>query len=507
LIVMELLRPRRRVLVGLLVGAVASLLATLLAWWAGESLLFVGLLLLAVAVVGLGLGATAAAYAYVSAAVVIVVLTLLPREASDIGVGDAVRLAAFVLGAPVVVLMALQAERGRQQTARERDRSDLAERQAQDQRDAADDARRELNKALGRAERERARLEEVAEAIPEPLIVYDAELRGTYGNRATLRLLGRSFFERPIEEWGRIADPRDEHGQPLPREDWPQLRAQTEPYRGRLTVRVPLSGRDLLVNVEGTPIRGGGCVLLLRDVGKEEDERRRLSRFASFVAHELRNPLAVAKARIELARRDEGMAGRAAAHADRAHDSVDAAIAILERLELFSRADAGRLEARRERFELRPAIAASLERLRARGCEREVTIAMRGRPWVIGDQHLAEQAITNLLTNADRYSIPEGPIRIEVSGGDPVILRVVDAGPGIADDVAQLLFRDRVSSGRGLGLGLYLVNAMMQAQGGSARLEQRNPRAVFALRWKRASGAPSRSSAASASEASAPVER
>jgi hypothetical protein len=40
-----------------------------------------------------------------------------------------------------------------------------------------------------------------------------------------------------------------------------------------------------------------------------------------------------------------------------------------------------------------------------------------------------------------------------------------------------------VEAGRGLGLGLFLTDAMMEAQGGSVQLEQRQPAAVFALRW------------------------
>jgi signal transduction histidine kinase len=55
--------------------------------------------------------------------------------------------------------------------------------------------------------------------------------------------------------------------------------------------------------------------------------------------------------------------------------------------------------------------------------------------------------------------------------------------------VARKLFNDRVSAGRGLGLGLYLVQATMTAMGGSVQLEQRAPQAVFALRWARPSGA------------------
>jgi signal transduction histidine kinase len=247
-----------------------------------------------------------------------------------------------------------------------------------------------------------------------------------------------------------------------------------------------MSARDVLLDVEGTPLPGGGSVLLLRDVGKEVDARQRLSRFASFVAHELRNPLAVAKARIELAAREPELPARAADHGRRALESVDAAIAILERLELFSRAEGGRVEASMEPFRLRDAVGAAIERLWARGGEREVRVTDESDPTITGDRQLTELALTNLLTNADRYSHDGEPIEVEVEvGGDgSPMVRVRDAGPGIPDDVAERLFHDRVSSGRGLGLGLYLVRACMEAQGGSVALEVRQPGAVFVLSWR-----------------------
>ena len=341
-----------------------------------------------------------------------------------------------------------------------------------------------LREALEQVDRERERLVEVAQAIPEPLIVYGADGLGTFANNAALRVFGRSFFDRPLDQWARVVEPRDEGGRPLARDEWPQLRARSGPLRRRVLVRLPMSGRDLLVEVEGTPLPDGGAVLLLRDVGKEVDERRRLSRFASFVAHELRNPLAVAKARMELANRGRE-AGRGVDHGARALESVDAAIGILERLELFSRAEAGRLDAGQEPFDLREAVAAGMERLRAQGSEREVRVIAHGEPVVLGDRGLTEQAITNLLTNADRYSQPDEPVDVEIDGREAPLLRVRDAGPGIPDEVADVLFRERVGSGRGLGLGLFLVNAAMQAQGGSVRLEERRPRASFVLAWPR----------------------
>lgn len=471
----------RRVVIGALAGAVASAVSFLVAGSIDDAIVSV-LALLTVAIVGLTVGSVAALCTYAVGGVFLIGQAVVTPE-SVLDSGDVVRLAAFVLGAPLVVILALRLERERQATRLARDLSAASEQRAVGDRADAEEARRELQGALGLVEQERARLEEVAGAIPEPLVVYDSEGRGVYGNRAALRAFGRSFFDRSAEEWGRMAEPRDERGNRIAPDRWPQLVARQEPIRLRMQVRLPMTARDVLLDVEGTPLPGGGSVLLLRDVGKEVDERQRLSRFGSFVAHELRNPLAVAKARIELAAREPELPQRAAEHGRRALESVDAAIAILERLELFSRAEAGRVEAANEPFRLRDAVLAAVERLRARGSEREVRLVDETDPTINGDRQLTEQALTNLLINADRYSHEGAPIEVRVGTGAVPEVRVCDAGPGIPDEVGNQLFHDRVASGRGLGLGLYLVRACMEAQGGSVLLEERQPRAVFVLRW------------------------
>jgi signal transduction histidine kinase len=472
---------------GAAAGVAAAVASWLLALGTASAAPYIVMVVLVITLIGLSLGAIAALCAYVAAGVILLVGAL-PASGASMAEPDVVRLVVFAFGSPVVIVLGLRSEwQQRANRAVQRASSDAEER-ANQLRLAADAARHEARDALDQVERERARLQEVAQSIPEPLIVYGAEGIGTFANDAALRIFGRSFFDRPLDEWARVAEPRDEEGRQLSRDEWPQLRARSAPLRTRVLVRLPMSGRDLLVDVEGTPLPDGGAVLLLRDVGKEVDERRRLSRFASFVAHELRNPLAVAKARIELANRGRPP-GRGVDHGMRALESVDAAIGILERLEMFSRAEAGRLEAEQEPFDLREAVDAGVERLRVQGSEREVLVVARGRPVVLGDRGLTEQAITNLLTNADRYSVPDAPIEVELDGGDAPLLRVRDAGPGIPDDVADVLFRERVGSGRGLGLGLFLVNAAMRAQGGTVRLEERRPRAAFVLAWPRGAAA------------------
>lgn len=481
---MNILVPDRSAVAGAVIGVGTALVAAAVGVLAGIETPYAVFLVLAVAASGLVVGPRAALWAYLAGGALLLFFALRRLDGRSVEVDEVIRLGAFVLGTPIIVYLVHRAAASRSLADQALAGSRAAEERVEAERQHLVEARREVDAALIAAERERARLEEVAEAIPEPLVVYDDQLQGTYGNRAALRLFGRSFVERPLDEWGRATEPRTENGQALERDEWPQVVAQSEPVRRRLVLRIPMSGRDVLVDVEGTPIPGGGAVLMLRDVGKEEDERRRLSRFASFVAHELRNPLAVAKARIELAKRDPELPERAAAHGARALESVDAAIAILERLELYSRADSGRIEAAHEEFELGPALGAAIERLRARGSERDVRVSLAAGVRIVGDRQLSEQAITNLLMNADRYATPGTPIHVEVNPGtEQVALSVRDEGPGVGDDVAERLFRDRVSAGRGLGLGLYLVHATMAAMGGSVQLASRRPGAIFVLRW------------------------
>lgn len=476
-------RDVRNAVLGAVLGGVAAAMSLWLASSTAQSAPYVVLVVLIITLVGLSLGAIPALSAYVVAGVILLVASL-PPPGESMTEPELVRLMVFAFGSPVVIVLGLRSEWQQRADRAARRASGAAEEGANQARLGADAARLQVRDALEQVDRERARLVEVAQAIPEPLIVYGPDGLGTFANGAALRVFGRSFYDRPLDEWARVAEPRDERGKPLPRDEWPQLRARSGPLQQRVLVRLPMSGRDLLVDVEGTPLPDGGAVLLLRDVGKEVDERRRLSRFASFVAHELRNPLAVAKARMELANRGRE-AGRGVDHGARALESVDAAIGILERLELFSRAEAGRLDASQEPFDLREAVDAGVERLQAQGSEREVRVTAHGDPVVLGDRGLTEQAITNLLTNADRYSQPDAPVDVEIDGRDAPLLRVRDAGPGIPDEVAEVLFHERVGSGRGLGLGLFLVNAAMQAQGGTVRLEERRPHASFVLVWPR----------------------
>jgi two-component system phosphate regulon sensor histidine kinase PhoR len=104
---------------------------------------------------------------------------------------------------------------------------------------------------------------------------------------------------------------------------------------------------------------------------------------------------------------------------------------------------------------------------------------------VLGDPRLIEQVIVNLLHNAIKYVPEGGEIRIVWEPGQganlgDVVLRVVDQGPGIAEEHLPRLFERfyRVDAGRarevgGTGLGLAIVKHIVLAHGGNIAVRSR----------------------------------
>jgi signal transduction histidine kinase len=95
------------------------------------------------------------------------------------------------------------------------------------------------------------------------------------------------------------------------------------------------------------------------------------------------------------------------------------------------------------------------------------------------DRMRIEQVLANLVSNAVRYAPEETEIRIAARrDGDEVLLSVADQGPGIAEEDARQLFRpfsrlQRDAKVPGMGLGLYLSKAIVEAHGGRLWVESR----------------------------------
>jgi signal transduction histidine kinase len=112
--------------------------------------------------------------------------------------------------------------------------------------------------------------------------------------------------------------------------------------------------------------------------------------------------------------------------------------------------------------------------------ERE-RVTLRTSPQAITafvDPERIERVLTNLLSNALKYSPPDSPVQVEVHQGEgEIVVAVVDHGAGIPNDQLPQLFQrfarieGRAGDPGGLGLGLYIVRLIVEAHGGRVRAE------------------------------------
>ena len=193
----------------------------------------------------------------------------------------------------------------------------------------------------------------------------------------------------------------------------------------------------------------------------------------SNVSHELRTPLqAIAGMGETLAERGEHLEAssqkllveRINANASRLRDRI-------ETLLTYSRFESGQTEPDRRTFDLSELAEDVRDRLD--GIDQKPAIEVRGATgaWVDADPRLMEHVLENLVTNALQHAGPEVTIVVDVVD-DQVCLRVCDTGPGLTDDeiarATQRFYRGGDPNQRhasGLGLGLSLVSAIVEAHG------------------------------------------
>ena len=106
-----------------------------------------------------------------------------------------------------------------------------------------------------------------------------------------------------------------------------------------------------------------------------------------------------------------------------------------------------------------------------------ITLDVHEVPMVAADPDKVTQVVTNLVENAVRHGAGDVAVTIEPDPADPayVAITVVDEGEGIPEELRQRVFTKfwTASSGGGSGLGLYIVNGLVRAHGGTVTIADR----------------------------------
>jgi signal transduction histidine kinase len=196
------------------------------------------------------------------------------------------------------------------------------------------------------------------------------------------------------------------------------------------------------------------------------------------VAHDLRTPIARLRGIAERALQSGDPAEQREALSDCLEES-DRILSILNTLMDISEAETGVLQLRRTDVPLGPLLAEVVELYEdvADVKKVDVTLERVGDVVVNGDRDRLRQTFANLLDNAIKYTPSGGRIRVAASrDGQRAVVTVEDTGGGIsAADLPRIwerLFRaDPSRAERGLGLGLSLVKAFVEAHGGTVEAE------------------------------------
>lgn len=236
----------------------------------------------------------------------------------------------------------------------------------------------------------------------------------------------------------------------------------------------------LPVGITYAPLISEDNVLLniiatVRDITHFRQAEELKSTFVSVVSHELKTPLALIKGYVSTLRREDARWDRAIVKESLQviEEETDRLAKLVEDLLDASRLQANKLSIKRSDVLLPDLAAHTAQRMQTQTSQHTIIVDFPADfPVILADETRMNQVLTNLISNAIKYS-PGGEIRVTGQvRPDLVIVCVSDQGPGIArSDIPHIFDRfyrssDAVRNTKGVGLGLYLTRAIIEAHGG-----------------------------------------
>jgi NtrC-family two-component system sensor histidine kinase KinB len=370
---------------------------------------------------------------------------------------------------------------------------------------------REFNTMADRLERYRAsslgeliQAQQAAQAaidgLPDPVVLLDPA-----GNLSGVNQEATSFLE---------IDPEKTAGDPFSRAD-PGIRAALDRFKAHVlggrgaylprgfeeAIHLRLRGVERIFLPRATPIHGeagqvAGVAVVFQDITRVFRSDELKNNLVATVAHELRTPLTSLRMAIHLVL-EQAAGPLTTKQADLLHagrDDCERLQSIVDDLLNLSRIESGRIDLQRRRVSPESLVSLALDIHRTAAEERQIGLRPEiypGCPEAFADPERLQIVITNLLSNAIRYSPPGSEIVLSATaqltspreenddhrleGRGQIRFEVRDQGPGVPreyqDRMFEKFFRVPGTAEAGSGLGLFIAKGIVQAHGGRIGLD------------------------------------
>jgi two-component system, sensor histidine kinase and response regulator len=308
---------------------------------------------------------------------------------------------------------------------------------------------------------------------PVGIFLTDAEGDCLFVNKRWCDITGLTPEEATGQGWATAV-----HGEDRQRvvDEWYTAVQAGREFAGEYRCR-PRQGEAIWVYSSAVALRDDtgqitGYLGTVTNITERKQAEQMKSDFVSFVTHQLRTPLAGIKWLLELAA-DEEVPPDTLSYIQDARESADRLITLVNDLLDISRLEQGRLTITPQEIRLGALTKGILDEVSPLIQEKGHRLAGTwddSIPPVLVDQQLMRQALLNLVSNAIKYTPPNGEITIEISReGSHLRWSIHDSGIGIPKEALPRLFEKfyRAENAltvetEGTGLGLYLVRLILE---------------------------------------------
>ncbi len=251
------------------------------------------------------------------------------------------------------------------------------------------------------------------------------------------------------------------------------------------TVRMRKDGTKVAVSLSISPVKDStgtiiGAAKIARDITERLELERRKDEFIGMASHELKTPITTLKGFTQLLRRTFERRGlpEAVPTLTKMEAQVDRLTKLIDELLDVSKIQAGRVDYEEEPVDLAALLRETVELLQASSPTQALLLKAPPHAWILGDKGHLSQMVTNLITNAIKYSPQANQVDLFLTVSQTTVtLHVRDEGFGIPKAYQKHIFDrfyrvpDRQQVIPGLGLGLYITHEIVKRHGGEITVE------------------------------------